>query len=240
MKLYGKQWFGVVAVVLSIGVQGGWSQAQADYLDSVIHAGQAKRSGAAGLNLPGIQEVSSLQELDFQAGLDVADLATIESALVTRLSGRHAMVKTELPKLMQGLKALRSAHASGNDYIVRNSFVYFGASSGWILGFGGNVGLAFAKSRLNGMVAYFPILFARVSFVQFGSEAHLGLGVLDDAPVLNVNGGFQMGGAFFLGAGAGGGSPLIEYGPNFRGESGWVEFRIGLEADFGPYLEFMI
>ena len=238
MKLYGKQWFGVLAVIFTVVAQA--APAQADYLDSVIRAGQAKRSGAAQLKLPGIAEVSSLQELDFQAGLDEADLAKIESALVARMSGRHALVKTELPKLMQSLKALRANRAAGNDYIVRNSFFSFGASSGWVLGFGGNVGLAFAKSRLTGMVAFFPILFGRVNLVQFGSEAHMGIGVLDDAPLINMSGGFQLGGAFFIGAGAGGGRPLFDYGANTQGESGWVEFRIGLEADFGPYLEFMI
>jgi hypothetical protein len=214
--------------------------ARADYLNDVVRAGAKKRAGQGRLNLEGIQQVASLDQLDFQAGLTEADLSIIESSLIARLGARHEVVKTQLPTMMASLRQTRRVDADG--YRVRNTFIYLGASSGWFVGASGNVGLAFAKTKSDGYLAVFPILFARVNFVQFGSEAHLGLGVLEDAPVINVSAGMQLGGAFFVGAGAGGGEPLLDY-DNRNGEggrSGWVEFRIGFEFDFGPYIEVMI
>ena len=213
--------------------------ARADYLNDVIRAGAKKRAGEGKLNLEGIPQVSSLDELDFEAGLTEADLSIIESSLIARLGSRHEILKKQLPSMMSELRRTRPVDQDG--YRVRNTFIYLGASSGWVVGAGGNVGLAFARTKNGQHLAVFPILFARVNLVQFGSEAHIGLGVLDDAPVINLTAGFQMGGAFLVGAGVGGGEPVFDYDRNGDGgRSGWVEFRIGVEADFGLYFEVMI
>jgi len=226
----------VLGMMLALGgVMAPMEDVRADYLGDVIRAGAEKRAQGVKLRLPGIQQVQSVEELDYEASLDERDLALIESALIARLGRRHPIVQNQLPGL---LSQLRSSRSEVGGYRIQNAFIYFGGSKGFFLGAGANIGLSFAKTRDGQTLGVFPILFARLNFVHFGSEAHLGVGVLEDAPVVNMNVGFSMGGAFFVGGGVGASRPLVD--PSGQGEAAWVEFRVGFQAEFGPYIEFMI
>jgi hypothetical protein len=226
----------LLGFVLCLGALGSpVPEARADYLGDVIRAGAEKRAQGVKLRLPGIQQVQSVEELDYDASLDEQDLILIESALIARLGRRHPIVQNQLPGL---LSQLRSSRSEVGGYRIQNTFVYFGGSKGFFLGAGANIGLSFAKTRNGQTLGVFPILFARLNFVHFGSEAHIGVGVLEDAPIINVNVGLSMGGAFFVGGGVGTSRPLVD--PSGQGEAAWVEFRVGFQAEFGPYIEFMI
>jgi hypothetical protein len=206
--------------------------AAADSQADALRRGAARRAnGTPSLQLEGIQTVDSIESLDLNKGFSSEELVLIEKAFQKLLPSR-------VSKKIAGSDLLWDRWLSarrGSD--LRNVFFYFGASAGNFIGIGGNLGVAFAHTK-DGVIAAYPVVFARVNFVQLGQEAHIGLGELH-APIVNMTAGFQFGGAFLVGGALGSGDAFFTP-DNQTGEEFWMELQAGLNFQAGGYLEFIL
>jgi len=223
--------FALTFVIASVGVG---SNALADSQADALRRGASRRvNPSPSFQLEGFRTVDSIEKLDLNRGLSASDLQTIQSALHHLLMKRTA---TRLP----------SANALWNQWLsnrssedLRNVFFYLGGSTGNLIGVGANLGLTFAHTH-DGVLAVYPVIFARVQAVQFGSEFHFGLGELN-ATIPNVSSGFTLGGALLVGGALGKGDAWFRGNTeNSSGDEFWLEAQFGVNFQAGGYIEFML